>query len=131
MELNIQDNMIKPKLILFDVNGTLLNLADLKKKVNKLLDSKRGFTIWLEMLLHYTLVDNATGSQHPFESIARATLEMAAHSPGSHVSHIEIEQLFGVAQQLPLHESIQEGLSLFHDQGFRLAALTNLPLDAV
>ncbi len=37
----------KPSVILFDVNETLMDMSPLKKKVNDMLDSKRGFNIWL------------------------------------------------------------------------------------
>ncbi len=51
----------KPSVILFDVNETLMDMSPLKKKVNDVLDSKRGFRIWFGMLLQYSLVDNSTG----------------------------------------------------------------------
>jgi 2-haloacid dehalogenase len=38
-------NFKKPTVILFDVNETLLDMTDLKMKVNKALGSKKGFKI--------------------------------------------------------------------------------------
>jgi len=49
---------MKPSVIIFDVNETLLDMSPLQKKVNTLLGSKRGFRIWFGLLLQYSLVDN-------------------------------------------------------------------------
>lgn len=70
----------QPSVILFDVNETLLNMIPLKKKINNLLDSGKGFSIWFGMLLQYSLVDNCIHQYHDFPSIADASSEMAAKS---------------------------------------------------
>ncbi len=74
----MNSSLKKPSVILFDVNETLLDMSPLKEKVNKLLNSKRGFRIWFGMLLQYSLVDNCTGDYHDFSTIADATLDKAA-----------------------------------------------------
>jgi hypothetical protein len=43
-------NKNKLPVILFDVNETLLDMAPLKKKINSLLNSSKGFRIWFGML---------------------------------------------------------------------------------
>lgn len=67
----------KPSCIIFDVNETLLDLGEIKKKVNEALGSKRGFKLWFSMLLHYSLVDTVTQNYHDFGTIAGTTLGMA------------------------------------------------------
>lgn len=74
----MNSSLIKPAVILFDVNETQLDMTDVKKKVNKALDSKRGFKLWFALLLQYSLVDTVTGKYHDFGAIAGATLQMAA-----------------------------------------------------
>ena len=131
MEKGSRNKSIKPKVILFDVNGTLLNLVDVKRKVNKMLDSKRGFNLWMEMFLHYSLVDNCTGPHHPFIDIAKATTAMASRAFGANAGDSELEEVLETMKHLPLHEGVQEGLSLLHDEGYRLVVLTNLPVRIV
>lgn len=75
----------KPLVILFDVNETLLDMSTLQKKVNNILNSKRGFRIWFGILLQYSLVDNCTGSYHDFSAIADAALDMAAKALGEEI----------------------------------------------
>lgn len=72
----------KPLVILFDVNETLLDMSPLKNKINAVLGNEEGFRIWFGMVLHYSLVDNSTGSYHEFSAIADATLDMAANTLG-------------------------------------------------
>ena len=131
MDVNSRNKGIKPKMILFDVNGTLLDLNDVKKKVNKMLDSKRGFSFWMEMFLHYSLVDNCTGPYHRFTDIAKATTAMASRAFGVNADDDNLEEILETMKHLPLHEGVQKGLSLLHDEGYRLAVLTNLPADIV
>ena len=68
----------KSWVVLFDVNETLLDMSKLKKKINNLINSKRGFKIWFGLLLQYSLVDNDTNRYHDFAVIADATLDMAS-----------------------------------------------------
>ena len=79
------------RLILLDVNETLLNMSLLKKKINSLLDSSKGFRIWFGMLLQYSLVDNCcTKNYHGFAHIAGAILNIAAKAlKGLSIEHTE------------------------------------------
>lgn len=43
----------KPKLIVFDVNETLLDLKPLKSKVNQALGNDLAFDLWFSTLLYY------------------------------------------------------------------------------
>ena len=117
----------KPKVLLFSVNDTLLDMAEVKKRVNRMLDSKRAYSLWLEVLLHYTLVENSTGQYHDFESIARAALDQAAQTVGVTTNDEMKEEVLHVMKHLPLRDGVQKGLSQLHDLGFRLVVFTNTP----
>ena len=56
-----------PRNIVFDVYETLPDMNEVEKKVNNLLDSKRG----------YCFVDTCVDQFNDFSSIARATMQMA------------------------------------------------------
>jgi 2-haloacid dehalogenase len=112
------------KLVILDVYGTILDMADVKKKVNKILDSKRGYTIWTEILLHYSLVDNHT-TFHPFAEIARSAMGMAAEAFDVSYTDESMDKVLELMEHLPLKENAQDGLSLFQDYNYKLAALTN------
>lgn len=115
----------KPKLILLDVYETLLDMSDIERKVNNLLDSKRGYDLWFALFMQYCFVDNFLGSFNRFSSIAHATMKMASKKLDKVVSEQDIDGILELMKHLPLHEDVHEGLSLLYDRSFRIAALTN------
>src|SRR5688500_11775310 len=127
---NIQ-HLFKPKLILLDVYETLLGMTEVERKVNAVLDSKRGFTIWVEMLLQYAFADNCTGQFHSFADISRATMRMVAKVLGVKIRDEKLDLVVEMMKHLPVNEGVQKGLSMMYDQGYRLAALTNTPKEVV
>ena len=114
-------------LILFDVNETLLDMSALKKKINVLLKSSKGFRIWFGMLLHYTLVDKCTNSYHDFSAIADAALDMAAKALKARIDQKEKKEALQTIKQLSAYDDAPKGLQLLKDNNFRLATLTNSP----
>jgi 2-haloacid dehalogenase len=118
--------MIKrPKVVLLDVYETLLDMSEVERRVNLLLDSKRGYMIWFELFMEYCFVDNCTVQFNDFSSIARATLMMAAKKLDTSVNRDNADDLLELLKQLPVNEGVQEGLSQLNEQNFRIAALTN------
>jgi len=117
---------MKPSVILFDVYETLLDMSDVKKKVNATLNNKLAYTIWFELIMEYCFVDNSTGNFHDFESIVAATLQMTAARLGVKLEAEIVDDVLRLLQQLPVKEEVQEGLSRLHDLDFRIAALTNV-----
>ncbi len=120
-------SLAKPKVVLLDVYDTLLRMDDVERKVNQLLDSRFGYTLWFELFMQYCFVDNCIAQFNNFSSIARATMQMTAGMMKKDVSEQGIVQVLDLLKQLPVHEGVQEGLSALNDLGLRLAALTNSP----
>lgn len=121
----------KPKVILLDVYGTLLNLAEVERKVNALMDSKRAYIKWFDLFMQYCFVDNCTNQFNDFLSIAKATMQMTARMFGEKVSDYDIMSILELLKHVPLEEAVPEGLSLLYDNNFRIAALTNSPRETV
>ena len=121
------ENSSKAELILFDVYETLLDMSEVRRRVNDLMDSRSGYTLWFELFMQYCFVDNCTIQFNPFDSIARATMQMTGEYFNRKVSDNAITDVLEVMKQLPLQEGVQSGLSGLHDKGYRIAALTNSP----
>jgi 2-haloacid dehalogenase len=66
------DQMLKPKVIVFDVYETLLSMSDVERKVNQVMDSTRGYIIWFELFMQYCFVNNSLDSFQDFISIGKA-----------------------------------------------------------
>lgn len=122
---DMNTRIAKPKLLLFDVYETLLDMSAVEKRVNSLLDNKRGYTLWFELFMQYCFVDNCIEQFNPFPDIARATLQMAGNVLGEKVADSDVADLLLLMKHLPVKEGVAEGLSLLHDKGYRIAALTN------
>lgn len=117
----------KPSVIVFDVNETLLDMSPLKKKINSLLGSNKGFRIWFGMLLQYSLVDNCTHNYHDFSAIAGATLDMSAKALKTEVDEKEKKEALQIMKELSAYDDVPRGLQQLKENGFRLATLTNSP----
>lgn len=125
--MQLHDKSFAPKVILFDVYETLLNMAEVERLVNNILNNKQGYVIWFELFMQYCFVDNCISQFNSFDSIAGATLEMAGKSMRRSVSKEDTNEILEMLRQLPVHADVQEGLSMLKDEGFRIAALTNSP----
>ena len=116
---------MKPILLLFDVNETLLDLKPLARRINTTLSNNLAFDLWFSSLLHYSLVETTTGNHEDFSKIAKATFEMTALKFKKVVPEEEIESILGLIKKLPPHPDTVEALQILKQRGFRLAALTN------
>jgi 2-haloacid dehalogenase len=119
------------RVILLDVYETMLDMTDVERRVNYLLNSKRGYVIWFQLLMQYCFVENCTSSFNGFAAIAKATMRMAARMVNTNISEHDINDTLELLKHLPLKEGVQQGLSEMHSKGFRIAALTNSPENIV
>jgi 2-haloacid dehalogenase len=122
---------MRDTVIIFDVNETLLDMEPVKQSVNRSMDSKRGFKVWFNMLLHYSLVENCTEQFHPFSELAEATLDMAATSLGVHLKMTDKQGILKSMKTLEAHSDVKKALTILKDDGFRLGALTNSSADTL
>ena len=120
--------MTAPRTILFDVNETLLNIEPMKVAINSLLGNENGFQLWFGLLLQYSLVDNCTNDYHDFVAIAGAALEMAATINDIKITATEKTNTLQIIKKLAPHPDVIPGLQLLQQNGYRLATLSNSPL---
>ena len=120
--------MKTPHTILFDVNETLLNMEPMRVAINSLLGSENSFQQWFGLLLHYSLVDNCTNNHHDFVAIAGAALEMAATINAIKITTAQKTNTLQIIKKLSPHPDVVPGLQLLKQNGYRLATLSNSPL---
>lgn len=118
---------MKPSVVIFDVNETLLDMSPLRNKINNLLGNSKGFRIWFGMLLQYSLVDNCTNSYHDFSAIANATLDLASKALKVTIEEKERKEALQYIKKLNAYDDVPKGLQLLKENGYRLATLTNSP----
>ncbi|MCF4100793.1 haloacid dehalogenase type II [Gillisia sp. M10.2A] len=115
----------KPKLLIFDVNETLLDLFPLKQAVNKLLEDPGAFDLWFSGLLHYSLVETITGNYRDFGEIGKATLRKMGLKYNKQVSDADCEHVLEKITRLPAHIDVVEGLQILRQCEYKLVAFSN------
>lgn len=70
-------NFKKPKVLFFDINETILNLASLKTEMNSLF-GQNVFDLWFTKLLHESLVLTVTEMFESFSWIAANALKQVS-----------------------------------------------------
>lgn len=127
------DALIKPKVIFFDVNETLLDLESMRASVGEALNGRQDLLpLWFSTMLHYSLVDNATGRYHDFGEIGVAALMMVAQNNNIALTPEEAKAaIVSPMLTLPPHPDVKQGLAALKAQGYVLVSFTNSSNKAV
>jgi 2-haloacid dehalogenase len=123
--------MQKPKLLIFDVNETLLDLSSMKASINKALDHEFAFNQWFSFMLQYSLVDTVTGNYHDFGTIGKAAMTMTQEKLKKTIPDSKVQELVGMIKSLPPHPDIIPGLEQLKKAGYRMITLTNSTKEVV
>lgn len=115
----------KLSVIIFDVNETLLDMKPLKQAINRQLEHPKAFRVWINMLLHYSLVESSIGEFHDFSKIADATLDMAASALNVKITAKNKKLTLAHIIKLKPFPEVKKNLRALKEKGFRLATLSN------
>ncbi len=122
----------RPKLLFFDVNETLLDLAPLEKSVTAAFGGRSELVkTWFTTMLQYSLVETVSGTYHKFGEIGAAVMTMVAKDHGLELSMEAAKEAIKPITSLPAHPDVKSGLQMLKDAGFRMATLTNSPQEGV
>ena len=127
--MNAQEtsNITKPKVILFDVNETLLDLKGLQVSVGRALGGREDLLpLWFSTMLHHSLVDSATGRYHNFGDIGVAALMMVAQNNDIKLSEADARSaIVTPLRSLPAHPDVRDALKALKEKGYKLVSFTN------
>ena len=123
----IKHNMIKPKVIFFDVNETLLDLTAMKDSVGKILGNRSDLLpLWFTTMLQYSLVSTVGRQYNDFGIIGAAALQMVAANHNIKLTEDEAkEAILGPIRSLPAHPEVKVALQSLKDAGYKLVSFTN------
>ena len=113
------------KIIVFDVNETLLDLKALDPHFERVFGNAAVRTSWFATVLRNSLVSTVTGLYDDFGKIAGASLEMMAEQYDVDLSEENRNTIMGTIRSLPTHPDVVPGLEKLKAAGFRLFTLTN------
>jgi 2-haloacid dehalogenase len=114
-----------PRICMFDVNETLLDLKALDPRFERVFDDASVRGEWFSQLLQSAFVSTITGPYRDFGTIGGGALEMVAGRRGVQLSGEDKDLITGGMRELPPHPEVPESLARLRDGGLRLAALTN------
>jgi len=124
--------MTRSKVILFDVNETLLDLKPVQASVGTALGGRPELApLWFTMLLQYSLVGTVAGKYLDFAKVGAACLRMVAKNHGIDLSEDAARSALAPMRSLPPHPDVIPALTELRDAGFRLVTLTNSSKAAV
>lgn len=115
------------KLIVFDVNETLLDLKSLDPHFERIFSSASVRSVWFGQVLRNSLVATITGQYEDFGKIAASALTMTAQLHDVVLSEEDRAGIMGGIRSLPPHPDVKDGLEKLRSAGFRLFTLTNSP----
>lgn len=114
-----------PRVCLFDVNETLLDLRALDSHFERIFGDAAVRGMWFGQFIQSALVATVTGVYAPFGSIGMAALEMVAARRGVTLTEDHRQAIRDGLTHLPPHPEVREALERLRGAGFRLATLTN------
>jgi 2-haloacid dehalogenase len=124
--------MARPKVILFDVNETLLDLTPVKESVGKALGGRPELApLWFTTLLQYSLVTTVADHYLDFAEVGAACLRMVAKNQGVELSEEDAKEAVALMRSLPPHPDVIPALGRLRDADYRLVTLTNSSKAAV
>lgn len=114
-----------PRVCVFDVNETLLDLGALDPRFEEAFGDASVRKEWFNQLLASWLTATVTGVYHNFGELGLSALTMIAARRDVDLSEETKKGIVGGVRELPPHPEVEESLARLRDGGLRLAALTN------
>ena len=114
-----------PRVIVFDVNETLLDLRALDDDFERVFGDRRAREEWFQQLLQSAFVATITNAYADFGTVGRAALAMVAAKRERTVPEDDARRILAGMRELPPHPEVRAALARLREAGLRLAALTN------
>ncbi len=114
-----------PRVCVFDVNETLLDLAALDEHFERAFGDASVRQAWFGQMIQSALVSIVTDAYSDFGAIGGAALQMTAEIHGVDLSEEDRNSILTTVPKLPPHPEVEESLARLRDAGIRLASLTN------
>ena len=119
------------RVIVFDVNETLLDLAALDPLFVRIFGDAGARREWFGQIVQSACVATITDAYADFSTIGQAALTMVAARHGVTLTDADRVAVRDGMRHLPPHGDVRPSLERLREAGLRVAALTNNPLVVV
>ena len=113
------------RVIVFDVNETLLDLGGLDEPFQEVFGDAQVKSQWFASLLNLALTATIAEDYRDFTMLARAALELVAARHRLSLTDDQLTRILDRMRHLPAHADARPALERLQAADFRLAALTN------
>lgn len=114
-----------PRVIVFDVNETLLDLKGLDPHFQRIFGDSAVRGLWFSQFIHNAFLSTITNAYSPFGQIGIAALEMVAARRDVELKTEDKQAIGQTLSKLPPHPEVRKSLEILKAAGLRLATLTN------
>lgn len=114
-----------PKVIVFDVNETMLDLQALDPHFARVFGDAGVRRQWFQQFVQNFLVTIAVGRYVEFGTVGRGALDMVAERLGRSLTDDDRGHILGAIRALPPYPEVRESLERLKAAGLRLGTLTN------
>jgi 2-haloacid dehalogenase len=122
---SLEGGRMSRRILVFDVNETLLDVGTLEPRFARLFGDGRVLREWFGNVLLYSNVVTLAGPYADFGTIGGAALDMTASARGVTLSAEARGDILQGMLTLPAHPDVRPGLERLRDAGFRMVTLTN------
>ena len=122
---------MKQKVILLDINETVLSLQSLRTSFAATFGHEHLTDTWFAMVLHASTVSVVTGVKTNFANLAKISLETLAARLRVNLSEQTIADILQVFASLKPHSDIVPALLKLRAAGFQIVALSNSSLGLI
>jgi 2-haloacid dehalogenase len=118
---------VRPSVLVFDVNETLLDIDSIAPFFGELFGAQRVLREWFGQLVMYSMT--ATLAEHyvDFFTLGQGVLRMLGDIYGVSVADGDLALLKTAMATMPAHPDVAPALTELRANGFRLVTLTNSP----
>lgn len=117
------------KIVLFDVNETLLDLETISPFFERVFKDPAALRLWFGGLITYSEALTLSGVYVPFTDIGGAVLRMMAATRGIAIAPEDGDELTDLFASMPPHPEVPGALRRLREHGFRLFTLTDNTLE--
>ncbi len=119
------------RIIVFDVNETLLDVQILSPYFEHMFGDKNALKEWFSLLLLHSEAATLAGPYFDFGTLAGAALDMLGAARSHPVAEAEKKRILEAILHLPPHPEVKHALGILKSAGLRMVTLTNSSQKAV